>query len=169
MLELILFVLLGLIAVIAAVGVVLFRNVVYSALSLLVNFLTLAALYILLNAQFLAAAQVIIYAGAILVLFLFVIMYIGADRDRPILSRGRRAKIGLVLAVALLAEVAYALGTRPLQGLVGEMTPTRVAEVGNVQLLGQALFTRFLLPFELAGVLLLVAIIGAIYLGKREA
>jgi NADH-quinone oxidoreductase subunit J len=163
-----LFFLLAATAMVAALGVIFNRNAVYSALSLLVNFASLAVLYVLLNAQFLAAVQVIVYAGAIVVLFLFVVMLLGASgemRPRSWLNWRTAAIVGISLVLITL------LGTVVYEGLIGgasgEATPQHVAEVGQTQALGAALFTKYLLPFELASILLLVGMVGAVVLGQR--
>ena len=153
----------------AALGVLFARKAVYSALFLLVNFCSLAGLYLLLNAQFLAAAQVIVYAGAIVVLFLFATMLLGGGEEtanlKPQISRNYLA---IVLAVILFVEVGYVLVSGTLTGAQGADTPEAIASVGNVQAIGELLFTDYLLPFELAAVLLLIGIVGAVVLAKRE-
>lgn len=162
--QLFLFFALAIVAVAAAVGVLLSKNPVYSALSLLVNFAVLAVMYVTLHAQFLAVVQVIVYAGAIVVLFLFVIMLIGSE-THLLGSRGRSRQIGTAIAVvagiAFLAIVAYVSMAGALAPLDGP-----VPGQGSVQAIGEALFTQYLLPFELASVLLLVAMIGAVVLAK---
>ena len=163
--QLIFFLALSVVAVAGAVGVVLSKNPVYSALSLLINFASLAVMYILLHAQFLAVVQVIVYAGAIVVLFLFVIMLIGGDQkllgER---SRGRRlaAYAALVLGVVLLAGLGIVVASGVLDGTAGDVPGN-----GSVQAIGQVLFTDYVLPFELASVLLLVAMIGAVVLARK--
>lgn len=163
--QLFLFLALAIVAVAAAAGVLLSKNPVYSVLSLLVNFAVLAVMYVTLHAQFLAVVQVIVYAGAIVVLFLFVIMLIGTDTGL-LGSRGRARHVATVIALvaglAFLATVAYvssAGALAPLDGLVPGQ--------GSVQAIGEALFTQYLLPFELASVLLLVAMIGAVVLARK--
>jgi len=155
-------------AVVAALGVIFNRNAVYSALALLVNFASLAVLYLMLNAQFIAVVQVVIYAGAIVVLFLFVVMLLGAGgelRPRSWLSWTTALVVGVALVLLTL------LGTVVFEGIIGgaagTATPARVAEVGQTEAVGAALFTQYLLPFELASVLLLVGMIGAVVLGQR--
>lgn len=167
--ELVLFIVMGAIAIIAALGVILARKAIYSALFLLVNFCSLAGLYLLLNAQFLAAAQVIVYAGAIVVLFLFVTMLL------PQISKSTNQQINksqqylaIVLAVILFVEVGYVLVSATLTGTQGTDTPEAIAGIGNVQAIGQLLFTDYLLPFELAAVLLLIGIVGAVVLAKKK-
>jgi NADH-quinone oxidoreductase subunit J len=167
--ELVLFIALGAIAIAAALGVILARTTIYSALFLLVNFCSLAALYLLLNAQFLAVAQIIVYAGAIVVLFLFATMLLGGGEETANLkSQITRNYLAIALAVVLLAEVGYVLVSGTLTGAKGSDTPEAIASVGNVQAIGELLFTDYLLPFELAAVLLLIGIIGAVVLARKK-
>lgn len=166
-----LFIIFSLIAVVAAIGVVISRKPVYSALFLLLNFATLAAMYIMLQAQFLAAVQVIVYAGAIVVLFLFVVMLIGGgeltdirNRNVPLAKRLTPPRItGIVLSVLLFGALAYGL-------ITGALNPYRGDAVaygqGSVQSIGSVLYTDYLLPFELMSVLLLVGMIGAVVLAR---
>lgn len=166
-----LFIVFALIAVVAAVGVISSRKPVYSALFLLVNFATLAALYILLQAQFLAAVQVIVYAGAIVVLFLFVVMLIGGGELTDIRDPRRSfpARVGwarwaaLGLGVLLLAAVGYGLISGHL--MTGQGDAATFGQ-GSVQAIASVLYTDYLLPFELASVLLLVGMIGAVVLAR---
>jgi NADH-quinone oxidoreductase subunit J len=167
--EVVLFIVLGAIAITAALGVILARKPIYSALSLLVNFCSLAGLYLLLNAQFLAAAQVIVYAGAIVVLFLFATMLLGGGAETANLkSQIPKNYLAIALAVVLFLEVGYVLVSATLTGTQGSDTPEAIASVGNVQAIGKLLFTDYLLPFELAAVLLLIGIVGAVVLAKRK-
>lgn len=166
-----LFIVFSLIAIAAAIGVIVSRKPVYSALFLLVNFATLGALYVMLQAQFIAAVQVIVYAGAIVVLFLFVVMLIGGgeltDVRDPSKSLGARFTwpriAALVLAALLLAAVAFGL-------VSGQLAATQGSEAafsqGSVQAIAGVLYTDYLLPFELASVLLLVGMIGAVALAR---
>jgi NADH-quinone oxidoreductase subunit J len=181
-----LFIIFAATAVVAALGVVLGRKPIYSALFLLVNFCTLAALYIMLRAQFLAMVQIITYAGAIVVLFLFVTMLIGGgelgrgdrrDAETPgqgdtgtAISASRRRAIldwpriaALVLALLLLAGLGYGIVTGQLSNVQGTQAEF---QNGSVQAIGQALYTEYVVPFELASVLLLVGMIGAIVLAR---
>jgi NADH-quinone oxidoreductase subunit J len=161
--EMVIFVVLALLAVAAGVGVIAQRSAVRSALFLLVNFCSLAGLYILLNAQFVAIVQVIIYAGAIVVLFLFVVMLLGVERaeETPDLRRYQWVA-GILLAVLLLAGIVWAL--IPAQ----PETVAALTRTDNVREIGAALLTDFAIPFELASVVLLVAIIGAVVLAKKR-
>mgnify|MGYP000932234870 FL=1 len=159
----VLFFTLALIAIAAAAGLVTARNPVHSALFLLLNFASLAVMYLMLNAQFLAAAQIIVYAGAIVVLFLFVIMLMGwrvTDTVAPARAWTRGLAVGL--GVLLVAALAYAALT-PLASAVTTGAP----DGGSTQAIGGALFTSYLLPFELTSVLLLVGIVGAIVLTAK--
>jgi NADH-quinone oxidoreductase subunit J len=161
--ELVIFTVLAIVAVAAGVGVIAQRSAVRSALFLLVNFCCLAGLYILLNAEFVAVAQVIIYAGAIVVLFLFVVMLLGVEQaeETPDLRRYQwivGALLGMVLVAGIIWAVALAGGTA---------MPTR-GPTDNVREIGAALLTEFAIPFEMVSIVLLVAIIGAVVLAKRK-
>lgn len=165
--DLIVFYLFGALAVIAALGVITLRNPVYSALSLAVVFVSLAALYVLLSAPFIAAAQVMIYAGAILILFVFVIMMLspGVDQGAGLLKRQR--PLAVVFGLALVAELVAVLALAVLSPMRGPFTPEKIAQVGSIQAVGASLFTDFLLPFEITSLLLLVAIVGVVVLAKK--
>ena len=163
-LELILFIILALIAIAAALGMVLSRNTVYSALFLILNMVTVAVFYLLLNAPFLAMAQISVYAGAIMVLFLFVIMLLGAER-LPGKDKLRWQKpLAIGLGVVLFVETAYIFITR--SGIL-PATQTAGENFGSPEAIGQVLFNQYLLPFEVTSVLLLAAIIGAVVLSRR--
>lgn len=166
--EMAFFSILAFLAVVAAAGVVISRNTVYSALFLLVNFCTLAGLYILLNAQFIAVVQVIVYAGAIVVLFLFVVMLLGVERGEGPDTKPYHRYLTIVLSLVLMVEVGYILMSGYLGGIPGPYTSEFIAREGNVQVIGHLLFKKYVLPFELASVLLLAAIIGAVFLAKRR-
>ena len=167
--DLIVFYLFAFFAVLAALGMIVLRNPVHSALSLAVVFIALAAMYVLLSAPFIAVAQVMIYAGAILILFVFVIMLLspGTDQGGGVLKsqRGLATLFGAALAVELVVVLAAAA----LPGARGEFTPERIAQDGNVQAVGKLLFTDFLLPFEITSILLLVAIVGVVVMAKRQS
>lgn len=165
--ELFFFYLLALIAVISALLVVRCNNPVNSAISLVMTFVCLAALYVTLDAPFMAAIQIMVYAGAIIVLIVFVIMLLNLGSDTRLKTTHALAGGGLLGAV-ILFQVLYFLGRSEVTGRQGSVTPHVVQTVGHTQLIGQALFTNFLLPFEITSILLLVAIIGAVVLAKRE-
>lgn len=154
----------------ASLFVVLNRNPMYSVVALVFGFANLAAIYFLLEAYFIGALQILVYAGAIMVLFLFVVMLLNvqADADRPGLSRVFRMDrwwFG-VLALVFMGLFLVLVG-RSAQAFLAptEVEPT---QIGSVSQVGEALFTRYLLPFELASLLLTVALIGTVFLAKRK-
>ncbi len=161
--EMVIFVVLAVLAVAAGIGVVAQRSTVRSALFLLVHFCCLAGLYILLNAQFVALVQVLIYAGAVVVLFLFVVMLLGVERAEEAPDTRRYQQVAAVLlAVLLLGGMAWAV-------VLGGSGPAAASSpAGGVQELGAALVGEYVVPFELVSVLLLVAIIGATVLAKSR-
>ena len=166
--EFLTFVPLAMLSVAAAVGMVLNRNAVYSALLLVVNFFCLAGFYVLLEAQFIAVVQVIVYAGAIMVLFLFVLMLLGVGSEDVLKEtiRGQRATAA-VLGLLLLGAVVFALAGGGFGGGAGSLAAAN--QGGNVQAIGRLLFTRYVFAFEAVGMLLVVAAVGALVLGKRRA
>ncbi len=166
--DAIVFYIFAFISVAAAVGVVTLRNPVHSALSLAAVFAALAAMYILLNAPFIAAAQVMIYAGAILILFLFVIMLLSPDIERGVGALPWQRWLAAVFGLALVAEIGIVLsGAVPPATAQGAFTPERLAQVGDTEAIGALLFTDFLFPFEITSLLLLVAMVGVIVLAKK--
>ncbi len=159
------FFILAAVAVATALGTILSRNAVYSALFLVLNFATIAVMYLTLNAPFIALSQITVYAGSIMVLFLFVIMLLGAER----LPKGKSLRwqpwLAVPLALILAGEFAYSLFH-----WTGQMTTVAAppANFGAPQSIGQALFTQYSLPFEVTAVILLVAVVGAIMLAKPD-
>ena len=160
-----LFIFLAAIAIAAALGMLLSRNAVHSALFLVLNFATIAVFYVVLNAPFIAMVQVTVYAGAIVVLFLFVIMLLGAEKLQALSGGGghrwQRILAG-VLALALVVVTFVALFQSDAPG--GEIPMIDSSPTA----LGLALFEGYVLPFELTGVLLLAAMIGVVVLGKSK-
>ncbi len=167
-LDLILFLVLAVIAIASALGMLLSRNAVYSALYLVLNFVTVAAFYLLLGAPLIAMTQVTVYAGAIMVLFLFVIMLLGAEQLGPTGVLPWQRPLAIVLALALVVEIGYLLMVRaPAVGMV--MPPSEAVNTTEfLRQMGTMLFSEYLLPFEVTSVLLLVAMVGAILLTKPE-
>ncbi len=164
--QLFLFLLLALVAIASALGMLISRNAIYSALFLVVNFATVAVFFLLLDAPFIAIAQVSVYTGAIMVLFLFVIMLLGAERAGPIQAIQWQRPLAITLAVILLLEAGYIIYTnRSLSVAAEQQLPLGF---GSPAAVGTALFNSYLLPFEITSVLLLVAMIGAIVLTKGE-
>jgi NADH-quinone oxidoreductase subunit J len=166
--ELVAFIVLAPLSVVAALGMVFNRNAVYSALLLVINFFCLAIFYLMLEAQFLAAVQVIVYAGAIMVLFLFVLMLLGVEREEILTEtiKGQRTA-AVILCALLLAGIITSVLAGVFQ--VGQAGLTAANAGGNVAAVGRLLFTRYTLAFEATGVLLLVAGVGALVLGKPRA
>lgn len=164
MFELIFFIVVGLVAVVAAVGVVAQRNVLYSALCLILSFLCLAALYILMGAEFVGIVQIIVYAGAVMVLFLFTVMLLSGKRvEIAIGGLPGQAPLAALLVVVLAVELLFLLPA----GLQGLRAPAgQLSALGNVQAVAEVLFTRYLWAFEATGLLLLVALVGVVYLVK---
>lgn len=159
------FILIGAATLTAAAGVVLSRVPVHSALFLLVHFAMLAVLFITLDAQFLGAVQVIIYAGGIVILILFVIMLLGSE-ELPQRTRANAwlPYVAMGLGVLLLVGMGFSLA----QAFRG-MAPAVGANAGGVPaVVGMELYTRFILPFEMVGILLLVALIGALLVARRH-
>jgi NADH-quinone oxidoreductase subunit J len=166
--DLILFLVLALVAVAAAIGMLVSQNAVYSALFLVINFATVAVFYLLLGAPFIAMAQITVYAGAIMVLFLFVIMLLGAEKLAPGKVLPYQGPLALGLAVVLVIETAYLLLSR-VQSTAAIVAPTEATNaVEEMRKLGMALFSGYLLPFEVTSIILLVAMVGAIVMTKRE-
>jgi NADH:ubiquinone oxidoreductase subunit 6 (subunit J) len=154
-------------AIAGAIGVVALRNPFYSVLALVGHLLSLAALFLLLRAEFIAAAQVVVYAGAVMVLYLFVVSYIGGGAHQ-ITPGGSNLRIVAGAAVgALFVELAIAVLGSGLQAIDSDGAPY-VSGFGSPAAIGEALLTKFLFPFEVASLLLLVAAVGAVVLARRR-
>ncbi len=171
MFEGLLFIIMGLITIVCALCVVFQKNPIYSAVFLIQTMVSLAVLYVLLHAQFVAAVQVMVYAGAIMVIFVFVIMLLNlnkeeveGNRDKLPLQRPAAITLGLILIVMIGIIMTRAV----LPGAEGEYPPEVVDKIGNTQLVGKMLFTKYVLPFEIASILLFAAIVGAIVLAKKQ-
>jgi NADH-quinone oxidoreductase subunit J len=159
--ELIMFFLLAVVAIGAAAGMLLSRSAVYSALFLVLNFAAVAGFYLFLNAPFIAMAQITVYAGAIMVLFLFVIMLLGAEKLPRPKGIPWQILIAVGLAVILVIEAGYLLFWRTPE--LGEIA-LQMDTSGSPAEIGKLLFSAYLLPFEITSVLLLAAMVGAIIL-----
>ena len=165
--EQVLFFIAGIGALAGALGVVVLRNPFYSVLALVAHLLALAVLFLLLHAEFLAAAQVVVYAGAVMVLYIFVVAYIGGS-DEPLRPEGGvlnsfgplfAAAIGVELCIAFIASGLEALDSKGADLSAG---------FGSPGAFGQLLLSRFLVPFEAASYLLLIAAVGAVVLARRR-
>ena len=161
----IIFYVLASVALIAAALVIWSRNAVHSAVYLVLSFLSVAAIYVLMQAEFVAAVQVLVYAGGIMVLFLFVIMLVNIkDTMSP---RVRvHATVSSIVALAMIGLVLYVYGQ-------GRMAPpsagaSGLREGGNLQVIGASLFTDYILPFELTSLLILIALMGAVVFAKKD-
>jgi NADH-quinone oxidoreductase subunit J len=167
--ETLLFWLLAVIALIAAVSMIIQRNPVHSALFLIITLLSLAGLFLLLGAHFLAVIQVIVYAGAIMVLFLFVIMLLDVRRTEAAPSRVKLQKsLGLLLGVIFFLETILVLRSEVIRDMAAAAATPPAPDFGTAVALGRALFTAYFFPLQLAAVLLFIALIGAIVLSKRR-
>jgi len=155
---------LSILALGCAILVVLARNPIHSVLYLIITFFCLSGHYLLLNAQFLAVVNIIVYAGAIMVLFLFVIMFLNLRQDteprKSLLVRIAAVISGGLLGLIMIAALKQVTAESPASDFN--------SQVGLVETLGQVLFRDFLVPFELASILFLVAMVGAVMLGKRD-
>ncbi|GAB4172812.1 MAG: NADH-quinone oxidoreductase subunit J [Calditrichia bacterium] len=159
----ILFYLFAIIAVLGAVFVILHRNPIYSVLSLILTFFALAGIYVLLSAHFIAIVHIAVYAGAIMVLFLFTVMLLNVkveSKSRTLVSKMKW--IALPAVVIAFAEMGYFV----FKGFSGKMIKEN--ELGVVENIGKNLFSKYVFPFEVTSVLLVVAIVGALYLSKRK-
>lgn len=163
--DLIVFIILALVSVAAALGMLFSKNAVYAALYLILNFVSVAVFYLILGGSFIAVSQVAVYAGAIMVLFLFVIMLLGAEKLGPNKTLVWQRPLAIILGVILGIETLYVLFAQASPGTAASTLPTGF---GSPSAVGQVLFNQYLLPFEITSVLLLVAMIGAIVLSKRE-
>ena len=158
-----LFYVLSFLAILSALLVVFSKNPVHSVLYLIVTFFTISGHYVLLNAQFLAAVHMIVYAGAIMVLFLYVIMLLNLNKEAE-----PRNTTMLKFAATMCGGLFLVILVGSLRGSEQMAMQAAYAEVGSVKDLGRVLFKEFLFPFEVSSVLLLVAMVGAVMLGKGE-
>lgn len=162
------FLLIAVVAIIAALNVILQRNPLYSALALIITMCALAGTFLLLQAQFVAAMQVIVYAGAIMVLFVFVIMLLNVRMEETRQDKLKYLQVvAPLLFIALLAEVIFvakAVQSPPTSAVA----PTGQYPFGTIESIGEAMFTTYLFPFEATSVLILMAMVGAIVLARKR-
>jgi len=155
-------------AIAGAIGVVALRNPFYCVLALVIHLISLAALFLLLRAEFVAASQVVVYAGAVMVLYLFVVSYVGGS-DEPVHITGPGLRVaGPLFAGVLFIELSIATLGSSLKGIDGEGSTNYQAGFGTPEEIGRLLLTDFLLPFEVASYLLLVAAVGGVVLARRR-
>lgn len=162
--ETILFYVLAAVTLFSAIFVVFLRRPVHNVLFMILTMIGLATLFILLQAEFLAMVQIIVYAGAVMVLFLFVIMLLNLEEvSLPKEPRPLRWGIGVILSLALVV-ILFPIFSRFVPSIVGKVQP---GNVSNMEVIAKELFTTYLLPFEVASVLLLAAIIGTVVIGRK--
>jgi len=159
----IIFLVLSVISLVCAMGVILSKNPVSSVLCLILTFFTIAGHYVMLNAQFLAVVHIIVYAGAIMVLFLFVIMLMNLNADLEPQKRNWLKYAGAISGGTLLVILVAALRDASMPSL--QSGSTDIGLIGN---LGKALFSQYVVPFEVSSVLFLSAMVGAVVIGKKE-
>lgn len=161
------FYLVAFVAIVSGFLVVKCQNPVNSAISLVMTFFCLAIFYVMLNAPFMAAIQIMVYAGAIMVLILFVIMLLNLGQEAH--KRYAHSVVGGAVAgiICLLVSLFF-LKRGTATGVKGTVTGDMIESVGHTELIGRTMFTDFLLPFEITSILLLVAIVGAVILAKKE-
>ncbi len=164
--EIYTFVLLAVIAIASALGMILSKNTVNSALLLVFNLLSIAGVYLLLQAQFLALIQILVYAGAIMVLFLFVIMLLNLDQEESFFEKVRvKYLIAFLLGAVILGQILYSLGG--VTDLLPEISPD-MEFVGTVEALGDVLYTEYLFAFEMTAILLTAAVVGALMIAQYK-
>ncbi|MCC5915387.1 MAG: NADH-quinone oxidoreductase subunit J [Balneolaceae bacterium] len=160
------FILLAVLAIGSALGMILTRSTVNSALFLVINLVTLSGVYLLLQAQFLALIQILVYAGAIMVLFLFVIMLLNVDLEESLFERFRiKYLLAFLLGAVIFAQILYSLGG------VADMLPeisSDMVQVGTVEALGDVLYTDYLFAFEMTAILLTAAVVGALMIAQYK-
>ena len=172
--ELFLFIVIGGITLISSVLVVFQRSPLYSALFLILTFLSMAGLYLVLGAEFVALIQVIVYAGAVMVLFLFVIMLLNLDREKIdwLTGHSKQKLFGFAMVAVLVPLIGLGISTTLFYsnsqlGAKGTYSPQMGEKVSNTASVASLLFTEYILPFEITSVLLLIAMVGVVYLARR--
>lgn len=148
--------------------VVFMKNPLTSALYLILCFFALAGFYVLLDMQFLAAMQILVYAGAIMVLVVLVIMLLNISKIKSVKSDLHQKIIGLIITLVLFVEIVFFILNGTQKKSTGIYTHTLIKKIGNTQLIGEFLFTKYMLPFEIASILLFVAIVGAYLFAKKK-
>ena len=169
----IVFIAAALVAVAASVLMATRRNPIHSALWMIVTFFAMAVIYLLLNAQFIAVAQVMVYAGAIMMLILFVIMLVHMEKgEETVPGQARRSKrtriVAALITAILCGEILLGALFYNMTGRGGDHPAALVDAVGNVKTVGAMLYGQYLFPFEIASILLLVGIVGAVVIAKRK-
>ena len=167
------FILAAILAIISSLFMVTRRNPIHSALWMILTFFSMAVIYLLLNAQFIAVAQVMVYAGAIMMLILFVIMLVHMEKGEEMSPeehrRSSKSRIaGVLITLILFVEMLFGILFYRMTGKTGDYPIDMVNYAGNVKTGGSLLYGRYLFPFEIASILLLVGIVGAVVIAKRS-
>jgi NADH-quinone oxidoreductase subunit J len=165
--EIAIFLLLAAVAIVSAANILIQRHPIYSALSLILAFVALAGIYIQMHAEFIAVMQIVVYTGAIMVLFVFVIMLLNARAEEKIPDRVHVVRyFGVPLVLLWVVEVGLVVSNTSSEGIT--VATETIGLTSNTQLIGRLLYTQYALPFEVTSILLLVAIVGAIVMAKKE-
>ncbi|MBN8945886.1 NADH-quinone oxidoreductase subunit J [Rhodanobacter sp. UC4437_H4] len=167
-LQIICFYAFSLVTVAAALSVITLKNTVHAVLALVLTFFSAACLWMLLDAEFLALALVVVYVGAVMVLFLFVVMMLDIDLEKMHEGFVKFLPVGVIVAIVMLVEMLGLIGVRAMHARDLGADPAAVAGMSNTAWLGQALYTKFLLPFEVAALVLTVGLVAAVALTLRE-
>ncbi len=165
--ETLFFTLITLVAIVSAILVITCKNPINSALALVMTFFCLATYYVMLNAPFMAAVQVMVYAGAIMVLIVFTIMLLNIRVDAT-KKHSHKVVIGSIIGFFMLVNTVFLLLKSRAALPTGPYSAETIRQVGHTELIGREMFTNFLLPFEVTSILLLVAIVGAVVLAKKK-
>ena len=165
--ETLFFLIISLVAIVSAILVISCKNPINSALSLILTFFCLATYYVMLDAPFLAAVQVMVYAGAIMVLIVFTIMLLNI-RVNASKSHAHSVVLGCIIGFFTLLNTAFIIMKSQVAPPNGPLTGEIIKQQGHTELIGREMFTTFLLPFEITSILLLVAIVGAVILAKKK-
>ncbi|MBT1072354.1 NADH-quinone oxidoreductase subunit J family protein [Pelotalea chapellei] len=165
--ETLFFAIITLVAVVSAILVITCKNPINSALSLILTFFCLATYYVMLDAPFMAAVQVMVYAGAIMVLIVFVIMLLNVRVDAH-KKQTHKVALGCIIGLFTLINTAFLIFKSRAAMPMGPYNGSIIKQIGHTELIGKEMFTTFLLPFEITSILLLVAIIGAVILAKKK-
>ena len=163
-----LFYIFSFIAIFSALMVITMKNPLTSALYLVLCFFALAGFYVMLNMQFIAAMQILVYAGAIMVLIVLVIMLLNISRIKNMKSDLHQKIIGVLISLILFIEIIFYIINGAQKRPSGIFTHALIKKIGNTQVMGEFLFTAYMLPFEIASILLFVAIIGAYLFAKKK-
>ena len=161
----VIFVITSLLAIVSSILMITRRNTIHSALFMILAFVASAILYLLLGCQFMAMIQIIVYAGAVMMLIIFVIMMIDLSREEKLKMKITKTKVvGVIFSILFMLMLVLVVGLNSVKGKMGTLT-----SIGDPKTIGSLLFSRYLLPFEVASVLLLAAMVGAVMLSKKKA